>query len=122
MTPEAASPMDEPWIRQLLTLCGLPQEDLTPQHLRHFFVMKEKGELIGVVGLDVLGQVGLLRSLAVDPGYRKQGSLHHQRYKGQLNFKVYAQPAPFVWGSGLKVENHWLLSGLRSPNIIDRNR
>ena len=30
MTLDLASPMDEPWIRQLLTLCELPHEDITP--------------------------------------------------------------------------------------------
>ncbi len=73
MTLEAASPKDEPWIRQLLTLCGLPQEDITPQHLQHFWIIKERGQIIGVVGLEVLGRSGLLRSLAVDPGYRNRG-------------------------------------------------
>jgi len=73
MTLEAASPKDEPWIRQLLTLCGLPQEDLTPQHFCHFFVMKERERSIGVIGLEVLGQLALLRSLAVDPQYRNRG-------------------------------------------------
>lgn len=72
MAFEAASPMDEPWVRQLLILCGLPQEDITPQHLDHFWVMKEEGQIIGVVGLEVLGRSALLRSLAVDPQYRNR--------------------------------------------------
>ncbi len=63
---------DEPQIRQLLTLCGLPHEDLTPQHLSHFWVIKEKGEIIGTVGLEIHGQSALLRSLAVDPRFRKR--------------------------------------------------
>ena len=62
---EPASPMDEPWIRRLLTLCGLPHEDLTPQHLSHFGVIKEKGEIVGTVGLEIHGRSALLRSLAV---------------------------------------------------------
>ena len=73
MNPEPASPVDEPWIRQLLTLCGLPHDDITPQHLCHFWGMKEKGQVVGVVGLEVLGRSGLLRSLAVDPRYRNRG-------------------------------------------------
>ena len=73
MTLEAASPKDEPWARELLTLCGLPHEDITLQHLRHFWVMKEKGQIIGVVGLEVFGRLALLRSLAVDPRFRKRG-------------------------------------------------
>lgn len=76
-TPEMeivlASSGDEPWIRQLLTLCGLPQEDITPQHLRHFWAMKEKGQNIGVVGLELFDRLALLRSLAVGPHCRKKG-------------------------------------------------
>jgi amino-acid N-acetyltransferase len=73
MTLEAVSTGDEPWIRQLLTISGLPHEDITPQHLRHFFVIKEKGEILGVIGLEIFGHLALLRSLAVDPRFRKQG-------------------------------------------------
>jgi N-acetylglutamate synthase-like GNAT family acetyltransferase len=73
MTLEPASPMDEPWIRQLLTICELPHEDITSLHLRHFLVAKEKGQIVGVVGLEVLGRLALLRSLAVDPRYRNRG-------------------------------------------------
>ena len=73
MTSEVASPVDEPWIRQLLILCGLPQEDINPQHLLHFWVVREKGEAIGVVGLEIFGRLALLRFLAVDPRFRKRG-------------------------------------------------
>ena len=73
MTLEAASPKDEPWIRQLLILCGLPQEDITPKHLPHFWVIREGGEVIGVVGLEIFGRLALLRSLGVDPRFRKRG-------------------------------------------------
>ncbi len=68
-----ASSGDKLWIRQLLTLCGLPHEDLTPQHLSHFWVIKEKGEILGTVGLEIHGRSALLRSLAVDPRFRKRG-------------------------------------------------
>ena len=61
MAIEAPLPMDEPWIRQLLILCDLPQEDITPEHLRHFLVLKKKGQVIGLVGVEALGQFGLLR-------------------------------------------------------------
>lgn len=73
MTLALASSMDEPWIRQLLTLCGLPNEDLTPEHLSHFWVIKEKGEILGTVGLEIFGRSALLRSLAIDPRFRKRG-------------------------------------------------
>ena len=73
MAIEAPLPEDEPRIRQLLVLCELPQEDITPERLRDFLVLKEKGEIVGVVGVEVLGRFGLLRSLAVDPRCRRRG-------------------------------------------------
>jgi amino-acid N-acetyltransferase len=59
-------------VRQLLADCGLPNEDVH-QHLDHFIVAKDGNELAGVIGLQLLGRIGLLRSLAVDSRYRNQG-------------------------------------------------
>lgn len=73
MAIEFALPLDEPWIRQLLKNCGLPQEDLNKEHFKHFFVYKEKGLILGVVGLEIFGEVALLRSLAVEGRHRNQG-------------------------------------------------
>jgi amino-acid N-acetyltransferase len=73
MAIEFASLEDEPWIRQLLIACGLPQEDLSREHFKHFLVYKEQGLIRGVVGLEIFGQVALLRSLAVNERYRNRG-------------------------------------------------
>ncbi len=73
LTLQLASPEDEPWIRPLLIQCDLPHEDLTPEHLRHFWVCREKGILIGSVGLEIFGPSALLRSLAIHPRFRKRG-------------------------------------------------
>ncbi|MGB9700177.1 MAG: arsenic resistance N-acetyltransferase ArsN2 [Thermodesulfobacteriota bacterium] len=73
MAVEFASPGDEPWIRQLLISCGLPQEDLHGDHFKHFLVYKEKGLILGVVGLEIFGKVALLRSLAVNGPHRNRG-------------------------------------------------
>ncbi len=73
MATEIPLPADEAEIRHLLRGCDLPEEDITPGQLRHFLVLKEKGELIGVVGVEVFGRFGLLRSLAVDARYRRRG-------------------------------------------------
>ncbi len=73
MGPVAASPADEPRIRQLLSSSGLPHEDITPEHLHHYWVLKEKDQLIGVIGLEVLRPFALLRSLAIDPLFRNEG-------------------------------------------------
>ncbi len=98
MAIEAPLPEDEPRIRQLLILCELPQEDITPEHLRHFLVLKEKGEIIGVVGVEVLSRLGLLRSLAVDPRYRGRGFALHLTEKGE------------EYAASLKIEAVYLLT------------
>ena len=60
-------------IRQLLSASGLPVEDLTASHLAHFFVARAENELVGTVGAELYGDVGLLRSLAVAPDHRGEG-------------------------------------------------
>jgi len=73
MKPIAASPTDEPRIKELLSSCGLPNEDITSEHLHHFWVLKKQNQTIGVVGLEILRPLAFLRSLAIDPNYRNQG-------------------------------------------------
>lgn len=67
-----ASPAEEGAIATLLRSCGLPYQDLAP-HLRHFTVAFEGARLVGVIGLEVHGPDGLLRSLAVEPDRRGHG-------------------------------------------------
>lgn len=73
MKPESARPSDESQIKHLLAGCELPYEDLTTAHLRHFWVLRDGPQLVGVVGLEVLGRHSLLRSLAVPARYRGRG-------------------------------------------------
>jgi amino-acid N-acetyltransferase len=92
MGPIAASPADEPRIRQLLSSCGLPHEDITPEHLQHFLVLKEKRQMIGVIGLEVLRPFALLRSLAIDPLFRNRGlgsqlTQQAEKYADSLNIQ-----------------------------------
>ena len=68
-----ARPSDEAGIKGLLAVCELPHEDLTTAHLEHFWVLRDGPRLVGVVGLEMLGDIGLLRSLAVPDAYRGQG-------------------------------------------------
>lgn len=60
-------------VHALLAACGLPTVDLTPGHLAHFFGCGEPGSLRGVVGIEPLGEVALLRSLAVTAAARNTG-------------------------------------------------
>lgn len=60
-------------IQQLLSTLDLPYSDLTPSDLEHFFVCRDGDEVVGLVGVELYGRVGLLRSLAVRPAYRDRG-------------------------------------------------
>jgi amino-acid N-acetyltransferase len=67
-----ASP-DESAVKQLLSESSLPIEDITAQHLLHFFGCGSGLELEGLVGLELYGDVALLRSLAVASSKRGTG-------------------------------------------------
>ena len=47
--------------------------DLTMDGQKYFWVGVDAGTVIGVVGVEVVGKVGLLRSLAVQDSARRQG-------------------------------------------------
>ncbi|HEU4882143.1 MAG TPA: arsenic resistance N-acetyltransferase ArsN2 [Longimicrobium sp.] len=74
MSPESARPSDFSAIVRLLADAALPHDDLTPEHLRHFVVLRDGDGIAGVVGMEVAGDDGLLRSLAV-PEARRGGGL-----------------------------------------------
>jgi amino-acid N-acetyltransferase len=57
----------------LLTSASLPVEDLTPAHCENFFFTGPGDAPTGLVGLELLGEVALLRSLVVSPQRRGQG-------------------------------------------------
>jgi amino-acid N-acetyltransferase len=59
-------------IEQLLEECELPYQDVV-NHLSHFFIAKKDGKLIGVIGLEIMSTMGLIRSLAVSPSFRGKG-------------------------------------------------
>jgi len=83
MKIEFASTNDEVLIKQLLAECGLPYEDITSAHLRHFFILWEEKEIAGVVGPEVHGRVALLRSLAVPVRYRRRGFASQLAHKAE---------------------------------------
>jgi amino-acid N-acetyltransferase len=69
----AARPADLAEVIDLLTICDLPHEDLTAQHLALFRIVRRGPALVAVAGFERFGVNGLLRSLAVAPVYRGQG-------------------------------------------------
>jgi amino-acid N-acetyltransferase len=58
--------------KRLLVEAGLPAADITAKHLQDFFFCGSVPDLEGLVGLELYGEVALLRSLAV--ATRRQGS------------------------------------------------
>ncbi|MFL5262940.1 MAG: arsenic resistance N-acetyltransferase ArsN2 [Anaeromyxobacteraceae bacterium] len=67
-----AGPDDLEAVAALLARCGLPHVDIGP-HLAHFTVAREDGRIVGVIGVEVHGRDGLMRSLAVAPEHRGRG-------------------------------------------------
>jgi amino-acid N-acetyltransferase len=63
----------ESGIKSLLEDCGLPSDDINASYLDNFFVIKDSGQIVGSVGLEICGEFGLLRSLALSESLRGQG-------------------------------------------------
>ena len=70
-----ASTEDEKQIKQVLEASDLHHQDISPSALQDFLIVKDDNAstIVGVVGLEQKGNVGLLRSLAVAKAYRRQG-------------------------------------------------
>ena len=60
-------------VRALLEESSLPTDDLGPDRLDSFLVVEDGGELAGLIGLQVFGTTGLLRSLVVAKAARRAG-------------------------------------------------
>ena len=69
-----ATAADLPDVAAFLSNCGLPAQDLTPEIIAGFeLAIATDGGLVGQIGLETFGDIGLLRSLAVAPAWRKHG-------------------------------------------------
>ena len=63
----------ESQVKHLLTEAKLPSSDLSARHLEHFWGCGLVEAPTGVVGLEIYGDVALLRSLAVAVDSRGKG-------------------------------------------------
>jgi amino-acid N-acetyltransferase len=72
ITYSFAHPGDKSQILRLLSECELPTL-YVHRHLKSFMVAKVCKKIIGVVGVEVYGRMGLFRSLCVDEAYRGRG-------------------------------------------------
>jgi amino-acid N-acetyltransferase len=75
IAPATADDLSE--VKRLLSECSLPSSDIAASHLKHFFVSKDGGELVGVTGLQIDGKYALLRSVAVRETHRDKGIASH---------------------------------------------
>lgn len=85
MTWRSASDQYLQSIQSLLKLSGLPFEDCG-EHLRNFIILEKDNQLIGVGGLEIYGEVALLRSIAVLSSYQGRGFGH--KFYNQLRAKA----------------------------------
>jgi len=81
--PALARPEHWPAVRNLLQSHHLPL-DGAQQHFENFLVLFDGQDLIGTAGLEIYGEVGLIRSVAVDPS-RTKGGLGTRLTLGLLN-------------------------------------
>jgi amino-acid N-acetyltransferase len=60
-------------LRGLLQGADLPVADLGPERLDGFLIAEDEGRMVGLIGLEAFGTLGLLRSLVVLQSARKSG-------------------------------------------------
>ena len=60
-------------VQDLLLTAELPVDDLGPDKLAGFLIAEDENVMVGLIGLEVLGTVGLLRSLVVERSARNTG-------------------------------------------------
>lgn len=70
--PSPAQTEDLPDVLALLQASELPLDGVR-EHIATFLVIREGGRLLGTIGLETYGDVGLLRSLAVATEHRSAG-------------------------------------------------
>lgn len=72
-TLRQAVPGDWAAVQDLLLAAALPVDDLGPQELAGFLIAETGDGTVGIIGLEILGTVGLLRSLVVADSARNTG-------------------------------------------------
>ncbi len=60
-------------IRELLSQCGLYNMDISDKKLINFLAARWSGEIVGTIGLEIVSNDGLVRSLAISDKFRGQG-------------------------------------------------
>ena len=78
-------------IFQLLEIVNLPTEGVE-ENFENFFVIRSNNMIIGCIGLEIFGQDGLIRSVAIHPSLQKQRLGHRlvlriQKYSIEIGLK-----------------------------------
>lgn len=63
---------DLPEVLKLLKLVDLPIEGVK-EHFQNFFIVRNDKMTIGCIGIEIYGNVGLLRSVAIHPSFQGKG-------------------------------------------------
>ena len=85
-TIEAARAADLPVVLALLADAALPTDGVA-EHFGGFVVARERGEVVGAGGLEVYGDAALLRSVVVEPAWRKM-RLGEAVVAGSAEFRI----------------------------------
>lgn len=72
VTLRPAGPADLTWAFRLLERADLPTAGVA-EHFGRFVVAEQEGRIVGVAGLEVHGDAGVLRSVAVAPALQGTG-------------------------------------------------
>lgn len=79
-----AKPDDCFEIALLVKMAGLAIDDIDPE-LQGFMVAHDAEQVVGTVGIEAFGKIGLLRSLVVAKTHRNQ-AIGHQLYKQAIDY------------------------------------
>jgi len=79
---KTAHPDQTAGLIDFLQKSGLPNSDL-PADLSGFTLAMEGAQIVGSAGMELMGNIGLLRSVAVDESYRNQ-KLGQQLFEAAL--------------------------------------
>jgi amino-acid N-acetyltransferase len=98
ITYSFATPADKEPIRRLLSKCELPTLYLH-RHLKSFIGAKAGKTIVGVIGLEVYGRAGLLRSLCVNQAFRGRGIARklHEEILGYARTRKLDRLYLFTW-------------------------
>lgn len=110
-----ARPTDWDTVGRLLAESGLPVEDLGVDRLDGFLVAEDGDDVVGLIGLEVFGTTGLLRSLVVAKEARRAGL--GGKLVGSLESAAEAAGITELWLLTIDAEKFFERQGF---SIVDR--